>query len=100
MIISCDKVTAEAKRIVNVCNEVETNMDYSAKDEVVKLLMIVKAKEPCYTAAGYFILNRSTLFALLNVVTTYFIILLQFYQQNNISRTKKVNFTGITNSTK
>lgn len=82
MVISCDKVVTEANGIIKVCHEVQENLDFNGRDEIFNLLTLVKAKKPRYTAAGYFVLNRSTLFALLSTTTTYFIILVQFHQEH------------------
>lgn len=48
---------------------------------MLNLIMLAKNINPCYTAADFFIVNRTTLFALLSVTTTYFIIMIQFNLQ-------------------
>lgn len=78
---SCDYVVAEANRTIKVCYEIQENLDYNERNELFNLLALVKARNPCYTAAGYIVVNRSTLFTLLSAVTTYFIIIVQFHQQ-------------------
>lgn len=75
MVVSCDRVVAEAKGILNICYETQRNMDYNEREEVFKLLVLIDTKKPRYTAADYFTLNKSTIFALLSTVTTYFIVL-------------------------
>lgn len=80
LIISCDNVIAEARNIVKVCQEIQEDADAAQREEIFNLLTLVKAKWPRYTAAGYFVVNRSSLFALFSVATTYFIILVQFHQ--------------------
>lgn len=51
------------------------------RNEVLNLIMLAKNVNPCYTAAEFFNVNRTTLFALLSVTTTYFIIIIQFNLQ-------------------
>lgn len=82
IVISCDCVTREAERIVGVCQRVQEDMTtYSwERREIFKFLLLVNTRKPLYSAADYFIINRSTLFGLLGVTTTYFIILVQFSQ--------------------
>lgn len=79
--MSCDRVMEESGNIIKVCLEIQDDLNSVEREEVYKLLALVKAKPSCYTAGGYFILNRSCLFALLSAVTTYFIILVQFHQK-------------------
>lgn len=81
LVMSCDKVMEEVRNLVNVCLEVQEHMNPVEREEVFKFLALVDTRRPCYTVAGYFVLNRSCLFALLNVTTTYFIILVQFYHK-------------------
>lgn len=77
-IFSCDSVVNEANRIIKVYFETERNMDY---EELFSFLILVKIKKPCFSAVDFFDLNRKSLFSLLSVTTTYFIILVQFHQQ-------------------
>lgn len=79
--MSCDKVVEEARNIVKVCQEVQEHMDSVEREEIFNLLALVETNRPSYTAANYFVLDRTSLFALLNATTTYFIILVQFYQK-------------------
>lgn len=80
--MSCDRVAKEAGKIVGVCHRIDEQLSSNSWEskEVWKLLMMVKAKRTTYTAAGYFVVNRETLFGLFGVATTYFIILVQLYQ--------------------
>lgn len=79
--MSCDEVMEEARTIVKVCLEIQEDLDPVEREEVFKLLALVEAKSVCCTAGNYFVLNRSCLFSILSVVTTYFIILVQFHQK-------------------
>lgn len=80
LIISCDKVVTEATRIIEISHKIQDKIDFNGREEIFNLLILVKASKPHFTAAGFFKLNRSTLFSILSVTTTYFIILLQFHQ--------------------
>lgn len=82
IVISCDRVAREAGRIVSVCHKIQEKLPQSSweRNEIFKLLTLVNSKKALYTAADYFIVSRSTLFGLLSVTTTYFIILVQFNQ--------------------
>lgn len=80
IIVSCDGVIKEKKRIVGICHNQQGILPlYSReRDEIFKFLEFIESSKPLYTAAGYFAINRSTTFELLSVVTTYFIVLTQF----------------------
>lgn len=82
MVISCDKVIMEAERIVNVCQEVQEILPSNSRErnEIFRLLVLVNAKRPIYSAANYFVVNRKALLGLLSVTTTYFIVMVQFNQ--------------------
>lgn len=75
--MSCDKIINEANKIITTSCEIQEKLNSNGKEEIVNLLTMMKAKKPCYTAAGYIILNRNTLFSILSTTATYFIILLQ-----------------------
>lgn len=90
LILSCNGVITEANRI---CYNVPENLGFNERMELFNLLILVRAKKPCYTAAGFFTLNKSTLFALLSTTTTYFIILVQFHQSIYID--EGVNVIGM-----
>lgn len=82
VVISCDRVIAKAEQIVDTCCEVQENLQTrsSERNQVFELLKLIGSKKLSYSAAGYFIINKSTLFGLIGVITTYFIVLLQFHQ--------------------
>lgn len=65
--------------MVKVSHEMQEHFNSSPRDEVFRLLALIEVKKPCYSAAGFFMLNKSTLFALFSAITMYFIILIQFH---------------------
>lgn len=80
LLISCDWVIVEANNLIRLCYKILNNLNYGERKEMFKLLALIKARSPCYTAADYILLNRNTLFAILSTATTYFILLVQFNQ--------------------
>lgn len=85
--LSCNGVVTEANRISKICLEIHEHFDSNGRNEIRNLMFLIKAKEACYTAAGFFQLKKSTLFAILNIITTHFIILIQFHQKNSLNKT-------------
>lgn len=61
----------------------QENLRGFEREDVFNLLALVDARKPRYTVSGYFMLNRTTLLAFLSTVTTYFIIVVQFSQNQN-----------------
>lgn len=88
VLMSCDKVVEEGMKIVKVCHEIQAVLNPYDRREILNLMVLVNSKRPRYTAAGYFVLNRCSLFALLSVITTYFIILVQFHQSSYVNQEK------------
>lgn len=83
LIISCDYAANEANNVIKVCYKVQENLNSARKEEVFNFLALIDANKPCYTAAGYFELDRSILFTFLSTATTYFIIVVQFNNNKN-----------------
>lgn len=80
LVISCDQVSAAVNGIVEVCHEIQENLNFNGRIEVFNLLSIITAKKPYYSAAGFFIINKRTLLTFFSVITTYFIVVIQFNQ--------------------
>lgn len=72
--------TREANRIVPICYEQQLIFPkgFAERHELSKLALVASSLKVEYTAAGFFQINRTTLFSVLSVVTTYFIVILQF----------------------
>lgn len=83
VIISCDITTSETKKVVKLACRFQETMPIAAPErtELYNLIVLARNINPRYTAADFFNLNRTTLFALLSVTTTYFIIIIQFNLQ-------------------
>lgn len=86
LVISCNEVVKEANKINHISLELYEKLDTNDRNEILYLLTLVKAKKACYTAIGYFELSKSTLFVIFSNTITYFIILVQFYQQSYVSQ--------------
>lgn len=82
IVMSCDQVTKETERTVGVCYKIQENLSLYTweREEIFKFLTLINSRKPIYSAAGYFVISKSSLFGLLSVTTTYFIILIQFSQ--------------------
>lgn len=83
VIISCDITICETKKILKLACKYQEKMPLVSleRSELLHLIMLVRNINPCYTAADFFNVNRRTLFALLSVTTTYFIVMIQFNLQ-------------------
>lgn len=82
LIISCDSAIHEASNIIKICNEVQERLPTLCveREELLRLVEIAQQEPVCYSAADFFHVNRSTIFSILSVTATYFIIIIQFYQ--------------------
>lgn len=80
--LSCDRAVLEANQIIKVCTEIQINLNNFERKEVLNFIILTNMKKIGYTAAGYFVLNKGSLFALLSTATTYLIILIQFNQSH------------------
>lgn len=82
VIICCDITTREAGKLIDICYTIEEDFPSSSAErkEVLKLVRLGRYKNPCFSAAGFFNIDRKTFFGFLNVTTTYFIIIIQFNQ--------------------
>lgn len=83
VIVSCDKATRETRKIIILAHKLQEEMPLMSleRNEILNLILLAKNVNPCYNAIGFFKINRTTLFALLRVTTTYFIIIVQFNLQ-------------------
>lgn len=81
LIVSCDSTTREANNIIRICNEVEERLPSfcTEREELLRLVELAKQEPVYYSAAEFFCVNRTTIFSILSVTATYFIIVIQFY---------------------
>lgn len=79
IIISCDLVTAEGKRIIPLCYQLRDlpRIYDMEKEELMILANMAKQNYPVLTAGGLFEINRKTMLTFITTVTTYLIILTQ-----------------------
>lgn len=82
IIMSCDGSLQKAKDIVKFCQDHQDELPSRSeeREEIFKLLLLIDTRKPKFSAAGYFTINRKTIFTVLYVTTTYIIILVQFRQ--------------------
>lgn len=80
LIVPCDATIKEAKQFITTCHKLQKNCVTSSTDnkELLILLTTVTRTNAIYTAAGFFDIDRTTIFGLLSVITTYFIVIVQF----------------------
>lgn len=83
IIISCDVTTCETKKVIKLASAIQEDLPLMSleRKEMLNLIMLVRNINPHYTAADFFKVNRTTLFGLLSVATTNFIIIIQFNLQ-------------------
>lgn len=82
IVVSCDITTREAQSIISACYDTQELLPplSSRRNELLRLVDIVQREPVYFTAADFFNLNRSTIFGVLSVTATYYIITIQFNQ--------------------
>lgn len=80
--MSCDRTLQEAKASIKICHDLQEQLppQSEAREEMFRLLSIMKSRKPRFSAGGFFDVNRHTIFSVLYVATTYFIIIIQLRQ--------------------
>lgn len=86
IIISCESSSLASRKIKLVCHKLQEDVHIksSARDEFFKLAAVVSAFSPKLTAANFFIINRGTLLGIVNLSTTYLLVIIQFYISENM----------------
>lgn len=76
--------TSQAHAITEACYKLEDEcpIDSRERKELLQLARLSRNKVPYFTAADFFNIDRTTLFAFLSVATTYAIIIIQFNQSD------------------
>ncbi|KAJ8947247.1 hypothetical protein NQ314_008646 [Rhamnusium bicolor] len=79
IMFSCDLAIKEAQNIIVICYKYQQPfLTYSEeKQELINLVNQAINDKPTFTAAGFFEINRKTVFALLGTTIAYFIVLIQ-----------------------
>lgn len=80
-----DQTIKEAQRSVSICYALEENVNVGVEDKrkLLELAEMIKLRPPCITAAGFFVVDRRVLFTILNITTTYFIVIIQFHTKSS-----------------
>lgn len=88
---SCQWVKEEGQKTIKLCYKLQEDFLDSSMErkELMRLAKNVGCNAPVFSAAGFFEINKTTLFSLLSATTTYFIVVIQFSQsiQNSKSST-------------
>lgn len=79
-IIASDLVVQEAEKIYPMCLKLAEQFSgrTSERMELFTLANKCECFVPVFTAAGFFTIRRNTIFDLMNIMTTYLIIIIQF----------------------
>lgn len=75
MILNCDAATEEAARTYSICSALGK---YNDKD-VQMFIKYIKHHKVYFTAASFFEIKRNTILSMVNIVTTYYIVILQLH---------------------
>ncbi|XP_074028537.1 uncharacterized protein [Leptinotarsa decemlineata] len=82
IVIFCiDAATKEPQKLIDFCMNLEGEFPEGSEHNRRLKSTVKKLKylSPKITAAGFFPINRSTLLAMISVITTYFIVIVEFY---------------------
>ncbi|KAJ8955005.1 hypothetical protein NQ318_000437 [Aromia moschata] len=80
LLFCCDLVVTESKKLLSTCYKLQIYLPADSKEgkQLARLENLIRSKPPVFTAAGFFPVNRTTLLYLVNTITTYFIVAIQF----------------------
>ncbi|KAH0820344.1 hypothetical protein GEV33_002447 [Tenebrio molitor] len=78
IIVSCDAILEEGETIVRLLSKYRYCANGGRNDEVKMLSGMMKDNFPEFSAARFFWIDRTTIFGILQSITTFFIILIQF----------------------
>ena len=85
LIVMCDSVLKEALKVVGFAYKLRKNFPSALsrqRVEVNEFIDFVIRNFPKFSAAGFFDIDRSTIFKLLGTVTTLLIVMVQFDTNN------------------
>ncbi|KAJ8948617.1 hypothetical protein NQ314_008380 [Rhamnusium bicolor] len=76
-----NSVSSTGKEMSQLCHKLQGNFDVDSKvrKELFKLADIARSYEPEFTAANFFVINKGTILGIINIATTYLIVLIQFF---------------------
>jgi gustatory receptor len=80
VILWCDAIREEYEELVSYCYEMQECLDNSIfeEDDMCAFTKSVSQNSPEFTAARYFYIDRSAIFSIMNSITTFLLVLIQF----------------------
>ncbi|EFA05780.1 gustatory receptor [Tribolium castaneum] len=78
LILLCDSVLEEVKTTILLAYKIRQYAVSKEKKEIYEFINVVLNNSPQFTAAGFFSINKTTIFHMMGTVTTFFIIIIQF----------------------
>uniref|UniRef100_A0A6P7F0B0 Uncharacterized protein LOC114324967 n=1 Tax=Diabrotica virgifera virgifera TaxID=50390 RepID=A0A6P7F0B0_DIAVI len=83
--VCCESASHANRKIRIICYKLQEYVrpDSSSREEFFKLAYIASTLSPKLTAANFFIISRGTILGIINITTTYLLVILQFYVTNH-----------------
>ncbi|XP_044261368.1 gustatory receptor 68a-like [Tribolium madens] len=78
LILLCDSVLEEVKTTILLSYKIRQYAVLKERKEISEFINVVLHNSPQFTAAGFFSINKTTVFHMMGTVTTFFIIIIQF----------------------
>ncbi|KAJ8948040.1 hypothetical protein NQ318_003374 [Aromia moschata] len=80
IIMCCERATVAGNRMKQLCHKLQEDFgdNSSPRKELFKLAQLVENFKPKFTAANFFVINQSTILDIINIATTYLIVVIQF----------------------
>lgn len=79
----CDSVIREAHQVTKYCYQIQEEIDADSRydsESLKKLSRLIRFMEHCdvkITACNYFTISRGTILGVINIMTTYLIVIMQ-----------------------
>jgi gustatory receptor len=77
-ILLCDSILKKDDEIVAQAYRLETQLSSKENEEIQVLIDVVLHNRPEFRAARFFSIDRATLFSVLNSLTTFLLVIIQF----------------------
>ncbi|KAJ3652474.1 hypothetical protein Zmor_018435 [Zophobas morio] len=78
IIIICDDVLDEAEQTVVMAYKLQKKMKFRYNLELTKLITVVTNNFPRFSAAGFFVINKSTILKIFDAIVTLLVVVIQF----------------------
>jgi hypothetical protein len=80
VILWCDSIREDFEELLSYCYEMQICVDDSIfeEDEMCAFIKSVSHNMPKFTAARYFYIDRPAIFSILNSITTFLLVIIQF----------------------